>query len=51
MHKVLFMFYHLTIMKILLIKKIHIRRTVKRWTRKPKNSVFLSEGVLSIYSV
>ena len=28
-------------MKLLIIKKFHIRRTVKRWTRKPKNWVFL----------
>ena len=25
------MFYHLTTMNILIIKKFHIRRTVKRW--------------------
>ncbi len=28
-------------MKILIIKKFHIRRTVKRWTRKPKVRLFL----------
>ena len=44
MHKVLYMFYQLTIIKILIIKKFHIRRMVKRWTRKPKISIFL-DGV------
>ncbi len=29
MHKILIMFYHLTTMKIRIIKKFHIRRTVK----------------------
>ena len=31
MYKVLIMFYHLITMKILIIKKFHIRQTVKRW--------------------
>ncbi len=34
MYKVLIIFYHLTTMKILIIKKIHIIRTVKRWHGK-----------------
>ena len=28
-HKILIMFYHLTAMKIRIIKKFHIRRTIK----------------------
>ena len=45
MHKVLIIFYHLTIMKILIIKKIHIRHTIKYWTRKSRVYLFLTEGV------
>jgi hypothetical protein len=37
------MFYHLTTIKILVIKKIHIRQTVNRWTRKPKVCLFFFE--------
>ena len=44
MHKVLFMFYHLRIIKILIIKKFHIRRTVNRWTRKSRIESFLDKG-------
>jgi hypothetical protein len=45
MHKVLIMFYHLTTMKILIIKKIHIRRTVKRWHGNPWFAFFKTDGV------
>ena len=41
------MFYHLTTMKILIIKKFHIRRTVKRWHGNPGFDFFLDGGSIS----
>ena len=37
MYKILFIFYHLTIIKILIIKKFHIRRGGQTLEKKLKN--------------
>jgi hypothetical protein len=46
-HKVFIIFYHLTTMKILIIRKIYIRRTVKHWHANPRFVFFFrgTEGV------
>ncbi len=44
-HKILIMFYHLTTMKIRIIKKFHIRRTVKVGHGNPGFVFFWTEGL------
>ena len=48
MHKILIMFYHLTTMKIRIIKKISYKTDSQSWTWKPRVYPFFfgTEGVV-----
>ena len=49
MYKILIMFYHLTTMKIRIIKKFHIRRTVKVGHANPGFAFFLGRREYVFY--